>query len=172
MRIVVSDTSCMIDLRKAGLLEPLLRLPHSFVMPDALFEDEWLCLSQSDKQMLRDLGLDVRILPGHLVERAARYFNQHARLKLNDCFTLVLAEEIDDCILLTGDSPLRGIAEASGIEVHGVLWTIDEMEAHAIAPLQVLYEALRVFKDDDLVFLPANELLRRIGRLAQLLQRA
>ncbi len=172
MRIVVSDTSCMIDLRKAGLLEPLLRLPHSFVMPDAPFEDEWLCLSQNDKQMLRNLGLDVRTLPSHLVERAARHFNQHARLKLNDCFALVLAEEIDDCILPTGDSPLRGIAEASGIEVHGVLWTIDEMEAHAIAPLQVLYDALRVFQDDDLVFLPAHELLRRIRRLAQLLQRA
>ena len=105
MRIVVSDTSCMIDLRKAGLLEPLLRLPHSFVMPDALVEDERLCLSQNDKQMLRDLGLDVRTLPSQLVERAARHFNQHARLKLNDCFALVLAEEIDDCILLTGVCP-------------------------------------------------------------------
>jgi len=27
MRIIVSDTSCMIDLRKAELLEELLRLP-------------------------------------------------------------------------------------------------------------------------------------------------
>ena len=107
MRIVVSDTSCMIDLRKVGLLEPLLRLPYSFVMPDTLFEDEWLCLSQAEKQALCDLGLDVRTLPGRLVERASRYFNQHTRLTLNDCFALVLAEEIEDCILLTGDSPLR-----------------------------------------------------------------
>lgn len=42
----------------------------------------------------------------------------------------------------------------------------------ANAPLQVLYDALRVFHDDDLVFLPADELLRRIGRLAQLRQKA
>lgn len=168
MRIVVSDTSCMIDLRKAGLLEPLLRLPHSFVMPDALFEDEWLCLSQDEKQTLRDLGLDVRTLPGQLVERAARHFNRHARLKLNDCFALVLAEEIEDCILLTGDNPLRGIAEASEIEVHGVLWTIDEMEVHGVLPPQILYEALRLFQEDDLVFLPADEVSRRIRRLARL----
>ena len=172
MRIVVSDTSCMIDLRKADLLESLLRLPHRFVMPDALFETEWLYLDQEEKLSLRDLGLDVRTLTGPLVQRAARYFNRHARLTLNDCFALVLAEEIDDCILLTGDNPLRGIAEAGGIEVHGILWTIDEMEAHAIAPLQVLYDALRIFQDDDLVFLPADELLRRIRRLAQLLQKA
>ena len=117
---------------------------------------------------LRDFGLQVRTLPGPLVERAARHFNQHAPLKLNDCFALVLAEEIEDCILLTGDSPLRKIAEANGIEVHGVLWTIDEMEVHDAVPLQVLYDALRLFQDDDLVFLPADELLRRIRRLAQL----
>ena len=98
-------------------------------MPDALFENEWLCLGQGEKLTLRDLGLDVRTVPGPLVQRAVGHFNQHARLTLNDCLALVLAEDIDDCILLTGDSPLRGIAEASGIEVHGVLWTIDEMEA-------------------------------------------
>ena len=81
----------------------------------------------------------------------------------------MLAEEIEDWILLTGDSPLRGIAEAAGIEVHGVLRATDEMEAHGILPLQVLYDALRLFRDDDLVFLPADEVLRRIRRLAQLL---
>ena len=169
MRIVVSDTSCMIDLKKVDLLEALLRLPYSFVMPDTLFEDEWLCLSQTEKRALGDLGLEVRTLSGPLVKRAGRYLNQYARLKINDCFALVLSEEIDDCILLTGDSPLRGIAEANGIEVHGVLWTTDEMEAQGVVPLQVLYDALRLFQDDDLVFLPADEVLRRIKRLAQLL---
>lgn len=72
MRIVVSDASCMIDLGKADLLEPMLRLPHRFVMPDALFENEWLGLGQEEKQTLRDLGLDVRTLTGPPVQRAAR----------------------------------------------------------------------------------------------------
>ncbi len=43
----------MIDLQKAGLLEALLRLPYTFVMPDTLFEDEWLCLDDAEKQTLR-----------------------------------------------------------------------------------------------------------------------
>ena len=158
----------MIDLKKAGLLDSLLQLPHGFVMPDALFEDEWHSLNQNERQRLRDLGLEVRILPGRLVERAALLFNRHARLKLNDCFALVLAEEIEDCILLTGDNPLRGVAEAIGIEVHGVLWIVDEMEVHGVLPPQALYDALRLLQEDDLVFLPADELLRRIRRLAQL----
>lgn len=169
MRIVVSDTSCMIDLRKAGLLEAVLRLPHSFVMPDTLFEDEWLCLSAAEKRAMRGLGLEVRTLAGPLVQRAGQYFNQHARLKLNDCFALVLAEEIGDCILLTGDGPLRTIAEGNGIEVHGVLWATDEMEAQGVVPLAKIHTALRLFHEDDLVFLPPEETLQRIRRLARLL---
>ena len=122
MRIVVSDTSCMVDLRKAGLLEAVLRLPYTFVIPDTLFEDEWLFLSDAEKRALRDLGLEVRSLPEPLVQRAGRHFNEHSRLKLNDCPALTLPEEIKACILLTGDETLRRIAEGNGIEVHGVLW--------------------------------------------------
>lgn len=158
----------MIDLRKAGLLDSLLQLPYDFVMPDTLFEDEWLCLTQDEKRTLRNLGLDVRTLSRRLLQRAARHYNRHARLTLNDCFALVLAEQIENCILLTSDNPLRGIAQASGIEVHGVLWTIDEMEVHRVLPPRVLHDALRLFREDDLVFLPADELSRRLRRLAQL----
>ena len=78
----------MIDLRKASLLEDFLRLPYSFVMPDVLFEDEWLCISDDEKISLRRRGLEVRELPGASVTRAQRYFNEHNRLKLNDCFDL------------------------------------------------------------------------------------
>ena len=169
MRTVVSDTSCMIDLRKASLMEALLRLPYEFVMPDTLFEDEWLCLSCAEKSALRDLGLGVRSLPGPLVERAARYFNEHAKLKLNDCFALTLAEHIENCILLTGDGALRRIAEASRMEVRGVLWVTDEMEVHEVVPLTVIHDALSMFLEDDLVFLPAAEIQRRIRRIASLL---
>lgn len=56
MRIIVSDTSCMIDLRKTALLEAVLRLPYTFVMPNTLFEDEWLCLTAAEKKALRDWG--------------------------------------------------------------------------------------------------------------------
>ncbi len=168
MRIVVSDTSCMIDLRKAALLEAILQLPYQFVMPNTLFEDEWLCLTDEEKTALRDQGLEVRDLPGELVQRATRYFNRHARLKLNDCFALTLAEEIDECVLMTGDEPLRRIADQNGIEVRGVLWIVDELETHGIVPPRTLYDALRLFQDDDLVFLPADEIVRRLRRLGRL----
>ena len=53
MRIIVSDTSCMIDLMKAALLDAVLALPHTFVMANTLFDDEWLSLSAKDKKLPR-----------------------------------------------------------------------------------------------------------------------
>ncbi len=166
---IVSDTSCLIDLRKASLLEEFLRLPYLFVMPDILFEDEWLCISDSEKISLRKRGLEIRELPGASVIRAQRYFNEYNPLKLNDCFALALAEEIEDSILLTGDGPLRDVAKSNGVEVRGVLWITDELEKHDIVPLPRLYDALQLFHDDEFVILPRNEIMRRLQRLARIL---
>ncbi len=128
MRIIVSDTSCMIDLMKAALLEDMLALPYTFIMPGPLFHDEWLSLGDDERVRLRALGLEVRHLPGESVIRAQTYFNRKRKLglKLNDCFALVLAEDTEESILLTGDARLRELASNNGVEVHGVLWITDE----------------------------------------------
>jgi len=136
-------------------------------MPDTLFHDEFLCLTPGEKKGLRNRGLEVRDLPGEFVERATDYFNRHRRLKLNDCFALALSEHTDDSILLTGDALMRSVAEDNGVEVRGVLWVIDELEARGIVSLQRLHEVLRLFHEDDLVFLPEAEILCRIRRIAK-----
>lgn len=169
MRIIISDTCCMIDLRKAKLLREALQLPYTFVMPDTLFEDEWLCLSDAEKKVLRENGLEVRELPGASVQRAQGYLNQHKRLHINDCFALALAEDIQDSILLTGDSRLRRIAEDKQMQVQGVLWITDQLEEHSVVPLMQLHGVLQLLHDDAAVFLPKEELMRRIRRLAKLI---
>lgn len=169
MQIIVSDTCCMIDLAKAAMLEEMLRLPYTFVMPGPLFNDEWLTLDDDGKERLRGLGLEVRDLPGPSVARAQAYFNDNRGLKLNDCFALVLAEDTDESMLLTGDARLRTLAETSNVDVHGALWITDELERHGIVEIQRLHDALCLLRDDVLVFLPEDELLRRIRRLARLL---
>lgn len=40
MRLIVSDSSCLIDLRKASLLKAFLDLPYEVLIPDALFEED------------------------------------------------------------------------------------------------------------------------------------
>jgi len=169
MRTIVSDTSCMIDLRKVALLEPLLALSYTVVMPDTLFHDEWLCLSDAEKDGLRRRGLGVRELPGTSVSRAGEHFNRHRPLKLNDCFALALAESVEESILLTGDGTLRRVAETHAVEVRGVLWVIDELERNGVVTVSQLHEALQILHDDDAVFLPKGQLVRRLQRLANLL---
>jgi hypothetical protein len=45
----------------------------------------------------------------------------------------------------------------------------DQFEEHATVPLRTLHDAIQLFHDDPLVFLPLDELLRRLRRLAKLL---
>jgi len=169
MRIVVSDTSCLVDLGKAALLLDMLRLPYTFVVPDILFENEWKSTSQAEKSQLCKLGLEVRELPASSVLRAYRYFNRHKPLKVYDCFAWALAEDLGDSILLTGDGQLRKIVSSNGIEVHGVLWIIDELERHDVLRPKRLHHALQQLSGDKAVFLPREELTRRLRHFAKLI---
>ncbi len=52
MRIVVSDSSCLIDLRKVSMLDSLLKLPYDFLIPNTLFEEELLKFTAAQKKAL------------------------------------------------------------------------------------------------------------------------
>lgn len=137
MRVILSNATCMIDLRKVDLLEALFRLPYAFVVSDTLFEDEGLRLTPCEKRRLLDLGLEIQSLSGELVSRAHAYFNEHPLLTVHDCFALALAVDTEDCILLADNTPLRSVAEANCIDVRGVPWAIGELEAHQVEPATV-----------------------------------
>jgi predicted nucleic acid-binding protein len=90
------------------------------------------------------------------------------QLSIHDGFALALAEDNDGCILLTGDGTLRVLAASSGIEVHGVLWVIDQIYANGLATAQLLHAALLLFEQDTAVRLPARELISCIKRYERL----
>ena len=124
--VIVNDASCLIDLRKGGLLEALCRLPYRLVIP-----------------------LPIRA---------------SAALSANDCFCLVTALA-NRGILLTGDAQLRNVATQKGLRVHGVLWVIDELAAADACPTSQLIDALKRWQGDDTVFLPRQEIAKRLGSL-------
>src|SRR5450432_3852120 len=127
MRIVVSDSSCLIDLRKVSLLETFLRLPYEFLIPNTLFEDELLMFTIAQKNDLISNGLKVMDLPGERVLRAREVVRKIPKLSVHDGFAFALAESQPGCILLTGDKELRTLASQHKMEVHGVLWILDEI---------------------------------------------
>jgi len=168
MRIVVSDSSCLIDLRKASLLDTFLKLPYEILIPNTLFEDELLKFTNAQKQDLIRGGMKVMDLPGERVLRAQQLMRSTPQISIHDGFALALAEAHEGCILLTGDGSLRTLAAASRIEVHGVLWVIDEIYANGLGTAATLHAALLLFEEETAVRLPARELTAYIKRYDRL----
>jgi predicted nucleic acid-binding protein len=164
MRIVVSDSSCLIDLRKASLLAAFLKLPYEVLIPNTLFDDELLKFTAGEKRTLLRGGLKVVDVPGTGVLRAREVIQKTPRLSINDGFAFAVAESHEGCILVTGDGLLRTVATEHGIEVHGVLWIISELHRHAIEAPATLAKALRLFAADQTVRLPRRDLLNAIRR--------
>ncbi len=169
MRIIVSDSSCLIDLRKASLLEAFINLPDEIMIPDTLFEDELLSFSEAEKSSLLENGLNVTTLPGDGVLRAQEIASKFSTLSIHDCFAFSLAERNPGCILLTGDRSLRKIATNHEINVHGVLWVIDEINSSETATIPELIAALELFDKDECVYLPIKHIRAFIKRFKAML---
>jgi predicted nucleic acid-binding protein len=165
MKVIVSDTSVIIDLCKVQLIEPAFSLPYEFVVPNVMFEDEFLDLSNYERGDLLASGLAVSVLSGEAVGIAVEYGAVFKRLSTNDQFALALAKTTEESILLTGDKALRNAATSLAVEARGLLWLCDEMEDHQTVEAKRLGEALVAWDEDELVRLPRAELRKRINRI-------
>jgi predicted nucleic acid-binding protein len=171
IEVIVNDTSCLIDLRKADLLTTALLLPFRFIVALPLITAELHSFDENDWSNLHKRGLHVVDLDAKQVERAFTLKSLFPGLSAYDCFSLALAESTENAVLLTGDQQLRTCAVALGVEVHGVLWVADEIEKAALLPIVELADALARLEADPLVFLPAPEVRSRIERLRRLARR-
>ncbi len=115
--------------------------------------------------MLEDGGLGTYGLPGTEVAQVLALRRKHSQLSTNDCFALVTTTCHEDAILLTGDRPLRKVAAACGVGVHGVLWIIDELHAASACEIEILISALETWHADGAIFLPVAEIDKRLRRL-------
>lgn len=146
-----------------------MQLNYDLVIPDVLFAEELVQFSDAEKKLIES-KFRIVSLPGEKVIRVQRVNQDYPVLSLNDCFAFVLAEQMPDCILMTGDGRLRNLASSSGIEVHGILWAIDEMYNGRVATVNQLYSALLFFKADSTVRLPNDYLNRQIEKYQSLLK--
>lgn len=165
--VVVNDASCLIDLRKGGLLHVLLRLPYRFTVPLPIRMEELLDFTSQEWSILEDMGLATYDLPGEEVAQVFAIKREHTGLSANDCFALVTATCQKNGILLTGDANLRKVAVARNVRVHGVLWIIDELHAVGACEPDLLISALELWRDDRAVFLPRTEIENRLRNLRE-----
>ena len=64
--VIVNDASCLIDLRKGGLLGVVCDLPYRFVIPLPVRASEVLDLSEAEWQALDEAGVithDLSVWP-------------------------------------------------------------------------------------------------------------
>lgn len=163
--IVVNDASALIDLKKGQLLHLLGALPYRWVIPLPIREEEMLSFSGQDWATLEAAGLETFDLPPALVGEAFAVRRAFPSLSPNDCFCLVSAEDFEDAVLLTGDGRLRTIAEQRQVNVHGVLWIIDQLLETKTCELSALVRALTIWRDDPAVRLPGREILSRLKQI-------
>jgi hypothetical protein len=118
VEIIVNDSSCLIDLRKCGLLTTALLLPFRFIVALPLTTAELHDFGEADWDDLKARGLQVVDLTPEQVGRAFALKDQFPGLSAYDCFSLALAETTKNAMLLTGDQQLRTQASGLGVEVH------------------------------------------------------
>lgn len=91
MAVTVCDSSCLIDLRKVSLLETFMALPFETLIPDALFKEELVRFTASQKELLLRGGLRAVELSPECVLRARVIVSDHLQLSIHDGFAFALA---------------------------------------------------------------------------------
>lgn len=161
MRIVINDTSCLVDLSKGGLIEPMLSLPFRFVVTFNVRSAELLDFGPAEWSRLEALGLETIDPPGEHVAAAGQVMQLNRKLSFEDSLNYVVAREHRLSILLTGDRALRKVAEQNGVEVHGILWVVEKLLEHKNVDRAALVAALEYWHRDPAVFLP-DQLLNAV----------
>ncbi len=167
MKVLVSDTSVLIDLERGGFVEAIFSLPFEFAVPDVLYnrelEGEW-------GTRLVGLGLRVEEISSTGVEKALRYRSAQPMLSVPDSFALALAKE-RAWLLLTGDGQLRELAAGEKVECHGVLWLLDRMEELGTPGIQLLHDGLADLAGHPRCRLPVREIALRLERYRKIMGR-
>lgn len=158
MRVLVSDTSVLVDLERGALLEAVFNLPFQLTVPDLLYERE---LKDHGGNALLALGLSVSELTDETLQLAVSYTRSNKELSLPDCFALALAKT-NSWTLLTGDAKLRQKASGEQVACHGVLWLFDRMMEHSVLDIPLLRSGLQAMANHPRCRLPRAEIKRRL----------
>jgi hypothetical protein len=160
MKILVSDTSVLIDLERGSFLDSCFKLPFEFAVPDLLYKRE---LAEFGGPKLVELGLRVEVLSGDEVTIAQTVRTAHPKLSLPDAFAYTLASA-RRWSLLTGDGELRALAKAEKVPFFGVLWILDQLFEGAVIEAAAIASGLQAIAAHPRCRLPAGEVQGRLER--------
>lgn len=141
--LVVKDACVFFDLIDLGILERFYELKISVITtPEVINEIE-----QDDQrlevQQYIDSGQIIIDEAGELTTILAITESQ-PRLSLTDASVLDVATRYN-AMILSSDRSLRTEAINRGIEVHGMLWIIEQLYMHGILTIELVIEKLEQY---------------------------
>ncbi len=164
MKVLVSDSSILIEFSKRELWDKMFHLEFQFAAPDLLFHEELIVLGAYSRQDLLAFGLRVESLDAEGVETAIVFQSERPALSLVDSFALALANR-QGWRLLTEDRTMRSVAQSKGIVHRDALWVVDKMLDAGILSAPQVVAVLEAMRDDPRCPVPKAELAGRIRRL-------
>jgi hypothetical protein len=158
MKVLVSDTSVLVDLERGNLLDACFHLPYEFAVPDLLYNKE---LANFGGPELIARGLRIEELTGDEVAAAQHVRGIRPMLSLQDAFAYALASS-RGWRLLTGDGELRALARAERVTFHGVLWVLDNLFDGQIVEAEIIVMGLEAVATHPRCRLPRGNIRSRL----------
>lgn len=161
MKVLVSDSSVIIDLCRYRLIQPLGQLPYDFCITDITLAE---ILRDDHRSDLLGTGIRVVSLTSEEMGLLMRFQTENKGLSNADCSSLAIMKS-RKYALLAGDRIMRRTAKDGGFEVHGTLWIIDAYLDHNLVTPKTIRSTLELMLEDPRIRLPRSEMHRRIKGL-------
>jgi rRNA-processing protein FCF1 len=162
MKVVVKDASVLLDLVNGGILGTWLSIGYQNCTTHLVWNEISQTRQREKVQPFIDSGLiQLRDIAANAWAEIFA-FSHEVGVSVPDGSVWLLART-EGAILLTGDSKLRKAAQASDVEVRGMLWVLDELvKASRLLPAKAV-EALGLIQYGG-AFLPQDECDKRIAK--------
>jgi rRNA-processing protein FCF1 len=156
MKLHINDANILIDIVQLDLVGAFLALEFEMYTTDFVFEE----LESFQKEVLISEKLIILKTNENELLHILELTTQHNGLSFEDCSVWYYAQKMEG-VLITGDGRLRTKAKASGIEVKGIIYIIEEIMRQNILEKLICVEKLEALKILN-NRLPIAEIDRRI----------
>jgi predicted nucleic acid-binding protein len=142
MKLHINDANILMDIVKLNLTVPFLALEFELYTTDFVFAE---MEPNQQEQLLSDTLIKI-VSNQEDMTTIFELSEKHTGLSFEDCSTWYFAQKMDG-ILVTGDGKLRTKARASGVEVRGMIYIIEQIKIQGLLPIVDCVEKLRELKE-------------------------
>ena len=140
----IIDASILLDFIEGGIFDTLFSLPFDFSTSDIVADEISRSYSPSE---LHALGLKILGLEAEQILMIETLQIEHIELSPNDLSVYILARQ-HRSLLISGDGPLRELADSHKVEYHGTLWLLGELIEKDLLSQKDAARALRTMLDN------------------------